>query len=93
MVKTQFMSLWDGLLTDPNCRVMVMGATNRPQDVDQAILRRMPCTFYIGNPVRISLFFKNNIVKVFFEISFIYMNKICFAGCRRTSENFRSYSA
>lgn len=50
MMKTQFMSLWDGLVSDPNCRVMVMGATNRPQDVDAAILRRMPSQFYVGMP-------------------------------------------
>nr|KAG5702777.1 hypothetical protein BaRGS_003651 [Batillaria attramentaria] len=47
MIKTQFMSFWDGLMTDPSCHVMVMGATNRPQDVDAAILRRMPSMFYI----------------------------------------------
>ncbi|CAL1544666.1 unnamed protein product [Lymnaea stagnalis] len=50
MMKTQFMSLWDGLTTDPSLRVMVMGATNRPQDVDAAILRRMPSQFYVGIP-------------------------------------------
>jgi len=50
MMKTQFMSLWDGLTTDNNCLVMVMGATNRPQDVDAAILRRMPSQFYVGMP-------------------------------------------
>ena len=51
MIKTQFMSFWDGLITDPSCQVIIMGATNRPQDVDAAILRRMPCTFRIGMPV------------------------------------------
>ena len=51
MIKTQFMSFWDGLITDPNCQVMIMGATNRPQDVDAAILRRMPCSFKIDLPV------------------------------------------
>ncbi|XP_042913255.1 outer mitochondrial transmembrane helix translocase-like, partial [Parasteatoda tepidariorum] len=35
MMKAQFMSLWDGLITDPDCQVVVMGATNRPQDVDK----------------------------------------------------------
>ena len=51
MMKAQFMSLWDGLITDPSCTVIVMGATNRPQDLDKAILRRMPATFHIGLPV------------------------------------------
>ncbi|XP_003708159.1 outer mitochondrial transmembrane helix translocase [Megachile rotundata] len=50
MMKAQFMSLWDGLITDPSCTVIVMGATNRPQDLDKAILRRMPATFHIGLP-------------------------------------------
>ncbi|XP_014669294.1 PREDICTED: ATPase family AAA domain-containing protein 1-like isoform X2 [Priapulus caudatus] len=50
MMKAQFMSLWDGLVTDQACYVIVMGATNRPQDVDRAILRRMPATFHVGLP-------------------------------------------
>jgi len=50
MIKAQFMQLWDGLATDHKCAVVVMGATNRPRDVDKAILRRMPATFRIGLP-------------------------------------------
>lgn len=50
IMKAQFMSLWDGLETGPDTQVMVMGATNRPQDVDVAIRRRMPATFHIGLP-------------------------------------------
>ncbi|XP_061528998.1 outer mitochondrial transmembrane helix translocase isoform X3 [Phycodurus eques] len=50
MMKAQFMSLWDGLETSSATQVMVMGATNRPQDVDPAILRRMPTTFHVGLP-------------------------------------------
>ncbi|XP_014825896.1 PREDICTED: ATPase family AAA domain-containing protein 1-A-like [Poecilia mexicana] len=50
MMKAQFMSLWDGLDTTLTTQVMVMGATNRPQDVDPAILRRMPATFHVGLP-------------------------------------------
>lgn len=41
MMKAQFMSLWDGLITDPRKVVIVMGATNRPKDMDGAILRRL----------------------------------------------------
>ena len=50
MIKTQFMQLWDGLENDPNASVVVMGATNRPEAIDSAILRRLPATFYIGKP-------------------------------------------
>ncbi|XP_026488010.1 outer mitochondrial transmembrane helix translocase isoform X1 [Vanessa tameamea] len=50
MMKTQFMSLWDGLITDPTCTVIIMGATNRPQDLDRAIQRRMPATFHVPMP-------------------------------------------
>ncbi|XP_023262137.1 ATPase family AAA domain-containing protein 1-B-like [Seriola lalandi dorsalis] len=50
MMKAQFMSLWDGLDTDHHCQVIIMGATNRPQDLDSAILRRMPTRFHINQP-------------------------------------------
>ncbi|XP_048479211.1 outer mitochondrial transmembrane helix translocase isoform X2 [Plutella xylostella] len=52
MMKTQFMSLWDGLITEPTCTVIIMGATNRPQDLDKAIQRRMPATFHVPMPSR-----------------------------------------
>lgn len=50
MMKTQFMMLWDGLSTNSKSTVIVMGATNRPQDLDKAIIRRMPAQFHIGLP-------------------------------------------
>ncbi|XP_022226057.1 outer mitochondrial transmembrane helix translocase [Drosophila obscura] len=50
MMKTQFMMLWDGLSTNSNSTVIVMGATNRPQDLDKAIIRRMPAQFHISLP-------------------------------------------
>lgn len=49
-MKTEFMSLWDGFTTDHNARVMVLGATNRPLDLDAAILRRFAQNFEIGMP-------------------------------------------
>ena len=64
MVKALFMSMWDGLITDNKCCVVVMGATNRPQDVDKAILRRMPASFYIGLPVSAGNSFCTTLINV-----------------------------
>ncbi|XP_017060715.1 outer mitochondrial transmembrane helix translocase [Drosophila ficusphila] len=50
MMKTQFMLQWDGLMSNADVCVLVLGATNRPQDLDKAILRRMPAQFHIGVP-------------------------------------------
>lgn len=54
MVKAEFMTHWDGL-TSANSRgepqrVVVLGATNRIQDIDDAILRRMPKKFPVSLP-------------------------------------------
>lgn len=54
MVKAEFMTHWDGLAsstkTDGNQRICILGATNRIQDIDEAILRRMPKKFPVGLP-------------------------------------------
>jgi len=50
MMKAEFMSLWDGLTTDADSRTVVLGATNRPLDIDEAILRRMPKKFHVPLP-------------------------------------------
>eukprot|EP00262_Sarcandra_glabra_P021893 TRINITY_DN943_c0_g1_i1.p1 TRINITY_DN943_c0_g1~~TRINITY_DN943_c0_g1_i1.p1 ORF type:complete len:383 (-),score=54.83 TRINITY_DN943_c0_g1_i1:272-1420(-) len=49
-MKTEFMALWDGFTTDQHARVMVLAATNRPSELDEAILRRLPQAFEIGVP-------------------------------------------
>uniref|UniRef100_A0A8D9BT92 ATPase family AAA domain-containing protein 1 n=1 Tax=Cacopsylla melanoneura TaxID=428564 RepID=A0A8D9BT92_9HEMI len=49
-LKAIFLSKWDGLETDKDCDIVVMGATNRPDDIDAAIRRRMPKTIHINNP-------------------------------------------
>ncbi|KAI1275224.1 P-loop containing nucleoside triphosphate hydrolase protein [Xylaria sp. FL0933] len=54
MVKAEFMTLWDGL-TSANtrgmpARIVVLGATNRIHDIDEAILRRMPKKFPVSLP-------------------------------------------
>jgi len=50
MMKAQFMSLWDGFASEPQTQVIIVGATNRPNDVDAAILRRMPARFHVRKP-------------------------------------------
>lgn len=54
MVKAEFMTLWDGLTSVDTAgksqRIVVLGATNRMQDIDEAILRRMPKKFAVSLP-------------------------------------------
>jgi SpoVK/Ycf46/Vps4 family AAA+-type ATPase len=50
MMLAEFMSLWDGLNTKDNNRIIVIGATNLPNNIDLAILRRMPKRFYLKSP-------------------------------------------
>ena len=54
MVKAEFMTHWDGLTSantsgEPQ-RILILGATNRIQDIDEAILRRMPKKFSVSLP-------------------------------------------
>ena len=48
MMKAEFMTLWDGL-TSSTDRILVLGATNRPADIDAAILRRMPKRYAVSS--------------------------------------------
>jgi len=50
MVKAQFLAKWDGLQSNGAACVVVIGATNRPQDVDSAVRRRLSSQYYIGPP-------------------------------------------
>jgi SpoVK/Ycf46/Vps4 family AAA+-type ATPase len=54
MVKAEFMTLWDGLTSANSsgmpAQIVVLGATNRIHDIDEAILRRMPKKFAVPLP-------------------------------------------
>ncbi|KAA8498410.1 Protein MSP1 [Porphyridium purpureum] len=49
-MKAEFMQLWDGISTSSTAHVMVLGATNRPWELDAAIQRRMPRAFKVDLP-------------------------------------------
>ena len=49
-LKTEFLVQFDGVGTDPNERVFILGATNRPQDLDEAARRRFARCVYVRLP-------------------------------------------
>ncbi|XP_057473254.1 uncharacterized protein LOC130761723 isoform X1 [Actinidia eriantha] len=49
-IKNEFMAHWDGLLTKPGERILVLAATNRPFDLDEAIIRRFERRIMVGLP-------------------------------------------
>lgn len=49
-IKAQFMSMWDGMNASDDMKIVVIGATNRPDDIDDAIKRRMPRRFFVDLP-------------------------------------------
>nr|XP_051185248.1 uncharacterized protein LOC127299337 [Lolium perenne] len=49
-MKNEFMVHWDGLRTKDKERVLVLAATNRPFDLDEAVIRRFPRRFMVNLP-------------------------------------------
>jgi len=44
------MTRWDGLTTEENTRIVVLGATNLPNSLDPAVLRRLPKRYAVNLP-------------------------------------------
>jgi SpoVK/Ycf46/Vps4 family AAA+-type ATPase len=49
-MKAGFMTRWDGLTTEENTRIVVLGATNLPNSLDPAVLRRLPKRYAVNLP-------------------------------------------
>ncbi|XP_010525328.1 PREDICTED: uncharacterized protein LOC104803146 isoform X2 [Tarenaya hassleriana] len=49
-MKNEFMINWDGLRTKDTERVLVLAATNRPFDLDEAVIRRLPRRLMVNLP-------------------------------------------
>ncbi|OWM77989.1 hypothetical protein CDL15_Pgr018558 [Punica granatum] len=60
-MKNEFMVNWDGLRTKDKERVLVLGATNRPFDLDEAVIRRFPRRLMVNLP---DAFNREKILKV-----------------------------
>ncbi|KAI3689815.1 hypothetical protein L2E82_47785 [Cichorium intybus] len=49
-IKNEFMTHWDGLLSKSGEQILVLAATNRPFDLDEAIIRRFERRIMVGLP-------------------------------------------
>jgi SpoVK/Ycf46/Vps4 family AAA+-type ATPase len=64
-LKTEFLIQLDGAGTNQDDRILIIGATNRPQEIDDAFIRRLAKRLYIPLPNFASRFqlIKNNVEK------------------------------
>ncbi|KAF9612257.1 hypothetical protein IFM89_038679 [Coptis chinensis] len=61
-MRNEFMAAWDGLRSKDSQRILILGATNRPFDLDDAVIRRLPRRIYVDLPDSVN---RMKILKIF----------------------------
>uniref|UniRef100_A0A8I7BHL2 Uncharacterized protein n=1 Tax=Hordeum vulgare subsp. vulgare TaxID=112509 RepID=A0A8I7BHL2_HORVV len=49
-MRNEFMAAWDGLRSKYSQRIPILGAANRPFDLDDAVIQRLPRRIYVDLP-------------------------------------------
>ncbi|KAA8528933.1 hypothetical protein F0562_033579 [Nyssa sinensis] len=64
-MRNEFMAAWDGLRSKDSQRILILGATNRPFDLDDAVIRRLPRRIYVDLPDAVN---RAKILKIFLAL-------------------------
>ncbi|XP_073532719.1 fidgetin-like protein 1 [Phyllobates terribilis] len=90
-IKTEFLVQLDGATTSSEDRILVVGATNRPQEIDEAARRRLVKRLYIPLPeasarkqIVVSLMFRENCRLSENEVEAIVLQAEGFSGADMT---------
>ena len=89
-IKTEFLVQFDGVGTDSEDRILLIGATNRPQEIDEAARRRFRKKLYIPLPEDQArqIIVENLLKKQQHSLSFTEIEKII----EKTKGNLYSFS-
>ena len=75
-MKTEFFASFDGLASSSEDKILVVGATNRPQELDDAALRYFYC-FICSLNVLLKAYYKYYILYSIFSSQTIYKTNLC----------------